>query len=52
MGVVLGNLATDPLKVGERYGALAPADPEPSPPAKAGEGVETGRAAPKGFGLR
>jgi hypothetical protein len=30
MGVAFGNGAADPLKVGERYGVLAPADPEPS----------------------
>ena len=51
LGVAPGNGATDPLKVGERYGALR-ALPIPSQASvKAGEGVETGRAAPKGFSL-
>jgi len=44
---ILGNRAADPLKVGESFWRLLKANPEPS--RRLAEGVETGRAASKGF---
>jgi len=50
----MGNLTTDLLKFGERFGRIhLSADPEPSLFSVQGrrEGVETGRAAPKGLNM-
>ena len=49
LGVAVGNAAIDLLKVGESFADFSMPIPSQAPE-KSGEGVETGWAAPNGFG--